>query len=57
LKRGSNALVDFVDDLKAVFTGSSGGGIERVRAVKWELCTELNPTLKNTFKTAYGVEA
>ena len=53
MKRGSNALVDFVDDLKAVFTGSSGGGIERVRAVKWELLrTEFNPTMTNTFKIA-----
>ena len=53
----SNALVDCADDLQDASTGSSRGGIERVRAVKRKLRTELNPTMTNAFKTADGVEA
>ena len=40
LKMGSNARVDCADDLQEVVTGSSRGGIERVRVLMWDSRTE-----------------
>jgi len=40
LKMGSNARVDCAADLQEVVTGSSRGGIERVRALMWDSRTE-----------------